>query len=124
MAAAKRAIDRLNSARHRFIEAIDRAVVRAISGGGEAPLVTESPGMAVDRLSVLVIRLTSTEARATSGASDGGLCAERLPRLREQLKALEESIDTLLDDLAMGHRRFVAYESLKLYGTVDPERVG
>ncbi len=125
MAAAKRAIDRLNSARHRFIEAIDRAVVRVISGGGgEAPLVTESPGMAVDRLSVLVIRLTSTEARATSGASDGGLCAERLPRLREQLKALEESIDTLLDDLAMGHRRFVAYESLKLYGTVDPERVG
>ena len=81
--------------------------------------MTESPGMAIDRLSVLVIRLASTEARAASGTTDAGLYAERLPRLRSQLEALEEAIDNLLDDLAKGTRRFLAHESLKLYGPED-----
>ena len=87
-------------------------------------MVTEGPGMAVDRLSVLVIRIASTEARATSGAADAQLYAERLPRLRSQCDALVEAIASLLDDLTEGRRRFIAYESLKLYGPEAPEPVG
>ena len=82
--------------------------------------MTESPGMAIDRLSVLIIRLASTETRASSGSTDAALFAERLPRLRHQLGALEEAIGLLLDDLARGNRSFVVYESLKLYGGKDP----
>ncbi len=82
--------------------------------------MTESPGTAIDRLSVLVIRLAATEARAASGTIDAGLYAERLPRLQRQRNALEEAIATLLGDLTEGTRRFLAHESLKLYGPEGP----
>ncbi|MGA8724631.1 MAG: DUF4254 domain-containing protein [Acidimicrobiales bacterium] len=119
VASAKRDIDRLNGVRHRLIEAIDHRIASSIDLRDGAPLVTESPGMAIDRLSVLIIRLASTETRASSGCADATLFAERLPRLRRQLGALEEGIGLLLDDLARGNRSFVVYESLKLYGGKD-----
>ena len=124
VATAKRDIDRMNSARHGFIETIDRAIQHAIDPCEGAPLVTESPGMAIDRLSVLVIRTSATEARAANGTADARIHTERLVRLSRQLEALEEGIATLLNDLASGARRFVVYESLKLYGPEDPGRVG
>ncbi len=124
VAAAKRDIDKLNSARHGLIEAIDRAVAGTVDPRPGAPLVTESPGMAIDRLSVLVIRLASTESAAASGSVDAGTYAERLPRLRNQLHSLEQAIGTLLDELARGTRRFLSHDSLKLYGPQDPGPVG
>ncbi len=86
--------------------------------------MTESPGMAIDRLSVLVIRLKATEARACSGAGDAERYRLRLPRLRSQVDALVDAIGTLLDDLAAGSRRFLGYESLKLYGREGSDRAG
>ncbi len=86
VATAKRAIDQLNT--------------RA-----SAPLATESPGMVLDRLSVLVIRRARTAT----------MCADRLPALDAQLAVLVEALDSYLEDLYAGRRRFVAYEHLKLY---------
>jgi Protein of unknown function (DUF4254) len=112
VAETKRAIDRLNEGRHQLVEAIDAAIDRAVTQNPSAPLATETPGMAFDRLSVLVIRIHHTEREA----SEADRYAARLPVLHRQLADLQEAIDRLIDDVRGGTRRFVPYQSLKLYG--------
>ena len=109
VAGAKREIDELNAGRHQIVEEIDIVIDRSVTQTASAPLATESPAMAFDRLSVLVIRIDHTER-------DAGRRAARLPVLRRQLADLQQAIDGLLDDVRDGTRRFVPYESLKLYG--------
>ena len=72
--------------------------------------------MVFDRLSVLVIRISSTEDAATSERDDRDLYAARLPVLRRQLALLQEALEALFDDVRTGRKRFVPYQSLKLYG--------
>jgi hypothetical protein len=118
---AKRGIDRLNLARHHLVEQVDALIDRAIgrpeSGAEETTPVTESPGMAFDRLSVLVIRLHHTELAARDTPQDVNPYAERLPALREQLAWLATSLQQLLDDLCQHRSSFLPYRHLKLYGT-------
>jgi hypothetical protein len=116
VAEAKRAIDQLNKARHHIVEEIDAAIDRAVTQTASAPLATESPAMAFDRLSVLVIRIHQTERAAGEGASDADLYAARLPVLYRQLSDLQRAIDGLIEDVRDGTRRFVPYQSLKMYG--------
>jgi hypothetical protein len=113
VAGAKRAIDRLNLARHRLLEQIDLAIDSALEQSSIAALSTESPAMVFDRLSVLVIRIARTAAAAsTSGSSQ---YAERIPLLQRQLAALSSALDALLLDVGNGTRRFLPYEHFKLY---------
>jgi hypothetical protein len=114
VAHAKRVIDELNARRHQLVEAIDAAFDRALAQNTTAPLATESPGMAFDRLSVLVIRVHRTELAAGEAPEAGGYAA-RLPVLHRQLTDLAQAIDALVDDVGAGRRRFVPYQSLKLY---------
>ena len=116
VADAKRAIDELNAGRHHIVEEIDAAIDRAVAQAASAPLATESPAMAFDRLSVLVIRIHHTERAAGEGASDADLYAARLPVLYRQLSDLQQAIDGLIEGVRDGTRRFVPYQSLKMYG--------
>jgi hypothetical protein len=116
VAGAKRAIDQLNAGRHHIVEEIDAAIDGGVTQTASAPLATESPAMAFDRLSVLVIRIHHTERAAGEGASDADLYAARLPVLYRQLTDLQQAIDGLIGDVREGTRRFVPYQSLKLYG--------
>lgn len=116
VADAKRDIDALNAKRHDFVEAVDAALAAVIDQSPSAPPTTESPGMVFDRLSVLVIRIACTEdaARAAPGESD--LYEARLPVLHAQLATLQAALEALIDDVRAGRKRFVPYQSLKLYG--------
>jgi hypothetical protein len=115
VADAKRAIDKLNLTRHRLIEEIDAVVHPQLRQSTTAPLVTESPGMVFDRLSVLIIRVarTAEESRSVSDGTD--TYASRLPSLKRQLADLSAALETLLLDVRAGTRRFVPYEHQKLY---------
>jgi hypothetical protein len=113
VAGAKRAIDRLNLGRHRLLEQIDLAIDDLLEQSPMAALSTESPAMAFDRLSVLVIRIARTAAAAsTYGPST---YADRIPFLQSQLAALSSALDALLRDVGDGTRRFLRYEHFKLY---------
>jgi hypothetical protein len=65
---------------------------------------------------VLVIRIHHTERAAGEDASEGDRYAARLPVLYRQLDDLQQAIDGLIEDVREGTRRFVPYQSLKLYG--------
>jgi hypothetical protein len=115
IARAKRAIDALNTTRHHLIEAIDAGIDAATPQAPAAPPVTESPGMVLDRLSVLVIRIYHTELAAGPEPSDTDPYGARLPVLHRQLATLEEALEALLRDVRAGRRRFLPYQHLKLY---------
>ena len=116
VADAKRDIDALNTKRHDFVEAIDAWLAAVIDQSPSAPPTTESPAMVFDRLSVLVIRIASTEAAARPERVDLDPYAARLPMLYEQLSSLQAALEALFDDVQAGRKRFVPYRSFKLYG--------
>jgi Protein of unknown function (DUF4254) len=111
VAGAKRAIDLLNLARHQLVQEIDTAMDAAFDQAAIAPIATESPGMVLDRLSVLVIRRTRTAAASVEDPA----CADRVPILDARLTTLTVALDSYLDELRTGRRRFVPYEHFKLY---------
>jgi uncharacterized protein DUF4254 len=115
IARAKRSIDRLNLGRHRLVERVDIVIGAALAQSATAALATESPAMAFDRLTVLAIRLDRTQRAAQVAGSGSDELDLRLQRLSGQLRELTEAIDTLLEDVRAGRRRFVPYEHLKLY---------
>ena len=68
--------------------------------------------MVLDRLSVLVIR----RARTAEASGRDPKLAERLGPLEAQVGALSAALDSYMDELRAGTKRFLRYESLKLYG--------
>ena len=108
---AKRGIDRLNIGRHHLMEQIDASIDAGLDQPPDAPLATESPGMVLDRLSVLVIRRVRTETASPTRSDYAG----RLPELDARIAALSSAFDSYVDELQAGTRRFLPYEHFKLY---------
>ena len=123
IARVKHAIDRLNQQRNDLVEQMDAWLLAAIPPqNAAAPLHSETPGLIVDRLSILALKIYHTREEATrSSATDQHRQRNqaRLLMLQEQRADLAGCLDTLWADIQHGERRFKLYRQLKMYNDPD-----
>ena len=120
----KRRIDSSNQVRTDMVEYIDSYFLEQYSGVEQkekARINTESPAWAVDRLSILALKIYHMNAevnRETASAEHIVACTDKLAVLLEQRKDLSRAIDELLDDIEKGDKYMKVYKQMKMYN--DP----
>ena len=88
----------------------------------DATINTESPAWAVDRLSILTLKIYHMEReveRTDVSAEHKSRCENKLAVLREQKKDLSTALDQLLTDIHDGRKYMKVYKQMKMYN--DPE---
>ena len=123
IATIKRAIDSLNQQRNDRVEQIDVWLLERLPQPARStPLHSETPGMMLDRLSILALRMFHTrEESERSEAAPGHRerNADRLVILAEQRTDLIDAMEALLLAATAGERAFKLYRQMKMYN--DPE---
>ena len=122
IAGVKRAIDRLNQRRNDLMERVDQMLME--SGPRQqdaAALHSETPGMMIDRLSILELKRYHTAEEAERADADEDHRARNRGRLRvlcDQRDDLRDCLDQLWEEIGAGKRRFKLYRQMKMYN--DP----
>ncbi len=120
----KHRIDRSNQDRTDLVEQIDswfRQHFSDVTPRPDARLNTESPAWAVDRLSILALKIYHMREQANrqdATQQHRELCNGKLNVLLEQQKDLSLAIDQLLDDIKEGKKYMKVYRQMKMYN--DP----
>jgi hypothetical protein len=123
IAQIKRNIDILNQRRNDLVESIDRTLLEAAgSQNAAAALNSESPGLMIDRLSVLALKLYHTEEethRTSATEAHRDKNRARLALLHEQRADLTACLNDLWAQVQSGTRRFKLYRQMKMYNDPD-----
>ena len=120
----KRRIDRSNQDRTDLVEQIDsyyRQQFSDVTPAPDARLNTESPAWAVDRLSILALKIYHMQEqvdRTDASKEHIKKCQDKLSVLLEQQKDLSLAIDQLLEDIREGRKYMKVYRQMKMYN--DP----
>lgn len=117
----KRKIDASNQDRTDLVEYIDSYFLnkyRSVSVNDDATINTESPAWAIDRLSILALKIyhMREEADRTDASEEhSAKCKEKLAVLLEQKRDLSKAIDQLLHDIEEGRKYMKVYKQMKMY---------
>ena len=120
----KRRIDKSNQERTDLVEMIDSYFLdkyKDIQVKEDATINTESPAWAIDRLSILALKIyhMHQEVERTDITPEHHTqCEAKLAILREQQKDLSTAIDQLIADIEAGHKYMKVYKQMKMYN--DP----
>jgi hypothetical protein len=125
LAGVKRRVDLTNQLRNDLAEQLDHVLLGWLGPKGlpnpAAELNSESPGLMIDRLSILALKIYHTRQEAERAGAPGGHAErnlERLAILEEQRRDLAACLDALWRETLAGTRRFKLYRQLKMYN--DP----
>ena len=120
----KRRIDKSNQDRTDLVEQIDsyfREVYKDVKVQDDARINTESPAWAVDRLSILALKIYHMKEqvnRPEASAEHKAKCQAKLNVLLKQQVDLSTAIDQLLEDIEAGRKYMKVYRQMKMYN--DP----
>lgn len=120
----KRRIDKSNQERTDLVERIDDyflQLFKDVIGSPDAKVNTESPAWAIDRLSILQLKIWHMQEEVNRKEADEmhrQKCQDKLTILFEQQVDLSTSIDELLVDIESGRKRMKVYRQMKMYN--DP----
>ena len=125
---AKRAIDHFNQQRNNRMEGIDEFLAKTItlSVAETCPVHSETPGMIIDRLSIISLKsyyMTAQTTRESADEAHRQLCTHKLAILHAQHAQLSECLRSLLEDLVSQTRTFRRYHQFKMYNdpSLNPE---
>ena len=125
LAGVKRRVDQTNQRRNDLAEELDQALLDWLETRGlpnpEAQLHSEPPGLIIDRLSILALKIYHTREEAERTGAPAGHASRNLDRLailERQRTDLAGCLDALWRETLAGTRRFKLYRQLKMYN--DP----
>lgn len=122
--AIKRRIDKSNQDRTDLVEMIDSYFLEkygSVEIKPNAVINTESPAWAIDRLSILALKIYHMQQeteRTDVSAEHKKACQQKLNVLQEQQVDLTSAIDQLIADIENGERYMKVYKQMKMYN--DP----
>ncbi len=117
----KRRIDASNQERTDMVEYIDSYFLQKYKDvvvKEKAKINSESPAWAIDRLSILSLKIyhmNEEATRAEATEEHRAKCQEKLNILLEQKKDLTTAIDDLLNDISNGDKYMKVYKQMKMY---------
>ena len=122
--AIKRRIDKSNQDRTDLVERIDSYFLdkyKDVQVLTDATINTESPAWAIDRLSILALKIYHMRQeveRTDTTPEHHAQCETKLNILLEQQKDLSSAIDQLIEDIEAGRKYMKVYKQMKMYN--DP----
>lgn len=117
----KRKIDASNQDRTDTVEFIDSYFLdkyKDVTVKSDAKINSESPAWAIDRLSILALKIYHMSVEATredATQEHRNACQKKLDVLLEQRVDLSTAIDDLLNDIANGDKYMKVYKQMKMY---------